>query len=85
MQKPGFSLVEKRCLSLKYCLCTVALLGENTMQKDYSITMFYCVKTFVCLAATVYATVTGLDGTMLATVGFLSMLAIPLFAWLESK
>jgi hypothetical protein len=55
------------------------------MQKDYSITMFYCVKTFVCLAATVYATVTGLDSTMLATVGFLSMLAIPLFAFLESK
>jgi hypothetical protein len=55
------------------------------MSKDYSITMFYCIKTFVCLAATVYATVTGLDSTMLATVGGLSMLAIPLFAWLESK
>jgi uncharacterized membrane protein len=55
------------------------------MKKDYSITMFYCVKTFICFAATVYATVTGLDSTALVTVGLLSMLAIPLFAFLESK
>jgi len=55
------------------------------MSKDYSITIFYCAKSFVLLVATIYASATGLDSGTLATVGALSLAAIPLFAFLESR
>ena len=56
------------------------------MKKDYSITMFYCVKSLVLMSAAVYAAAIGLhDVDMLLCAGLLSMLAIPLFAFLESK
>ena len=56
------------------------------MKKDYSITLFYCVKSVVLLSAAIYAAAIGLDSVnMLLCAGLLSLAAIPLFAFLESK
>ena len=55
------------------------------MKRDYSITIFYCAKSFVLLAAAGYATIAGLDSGLFVTTGALSFAAIPLFAFLESR
>jgi len=55
------------------------------MTKDYSITWFYVAKTLLCFVAVLWAYCIGENITPLFVVGLLSMLAAPLFYWLESK
>jgi len=56
-----------------------------SMTKDYSFTWFYAVKTLLMFSAVLWAYCIGQDITALSIVGMLSMLAVPLFYWLESK
>lgn len=55
------------------------------MTKDYSFTWFYVTKTLLMFSAVLWAYCIGQDITALSIVGMLSMLAVPLFYWLESK
>lgn len=48
-------------------------------------TLFYVLKAAICFFGYVYSVLIGQPSTLLMTVSALSLLAVPLFAWLESK